>query len=399
MKQLIIFLFISVQCFGASRYWVGGGASANWNATGPTNWSATSGGINNASVPGSSDDVFFNSSGNSSSTISATITILSLTISSGYTSTITHNAVLTISGNLTLNTGYTIAGSSSITISAASTITSNGVTWPNAMSWSGSNTKTLNGNFTISGLLTTTNTATLNQTGTDTLILAGGLTNSTSGASLTGTARISMTGGTGTGSSASAIGNNLDFNGNITLGTACCIGGSMTFTYISGTITTTGNTFSISGILTLYTNGITFNNINITSASTLFVSSALTATGTLTVSAGTTVSFLGNYGFTIANFVVNNVNAQTITLNDVATYVITTSLVGYKSRNGASLLFTSDHASNKVVLTLNQGASCNLLSDMTRIDASGGRTIRTFNGTVTNCTNVQEFHDLQTIGF
>ncbi|MDD4601233.1 MAG: Hint domain-containing protein [Negativicutes bacterium] len=44
----------------ASRYWVGGGSSTNWNATGDTNWSGTSGDkLNKASVPTSSDDVIF----------------------------------------------------------------------------------------------------------------------------------------------------------------------------------------------------------------------------------------------------------------------------------------------------------------------------------------------------
>lgn len=43
----------------ASKFWVGGGSSTNWNATGNTNWSLTSGGANNAAVPVAGDDVFF----------------------------------------------------------------------------------------------------------------------------------------------------------------------------------------------------------------------------------------------------------------------------------------------------------------------------------------------------
>lgn len=45
----------------ASRYFVGGGSSTNWDAVTPTNWSATDGGGNDASVPASGDDVFFKS--------------------------------------------------------------------------------------------------------------------------------------------------------------------------------------------------------------------------------------------------------------------------------------------------------------------------------------------------
>ncbi len=394
-------MLFSVQCFGATRFWVGGGSSANWSATVPTNWSATSGGVGNASVPGSTDDVTFDGAGlfgNTASTISATITVLSFTVTTGYTNTITHNAVLTVAGNVTLRTSYTIAGTSGMTISAASTITPNSKTWPNVMTWSGANTKTISGNLTISGLLTVSSLTTLNQTGTDTLILAGGLTNS-SGA-LSGTARIKLTGGTWTGGASSAISNNLDFAGNVTLGTNVGFGGvTSTMTYISGTITTTSSTLTTSNNVVFNTNGITFNNITFGATGNITLNSLLTATGNSTVSAGVSPTFAGSFGFLFANLIINNVNAQTVTLNDAATYTITTSLEAYKSRTGATLTITSDHATNKVVLTLNQGATCNLLANMTRIDASGGRTIRTFNGTVTSCLNVQEFHDLQTIGF
>lgn len=46
----------------ASKYWVGGGSTTNWDATGNTNWSDTDGGANNATVPANGDDVFLKSS-------------------------------------------------------------------------------------------------------------------------------------------------------------------------------------------------------------------------------------------------------------------------------------------------------------------------------------------------
>jgi hypothetical protein len=104
----------------ADRYWVGGGSSANWNATSPTNWSATSGGSNDASVPTSADDVFLD--GNSpNSTLSASITIRSLNCT-GYTNTLTHNAgvQLTIAGK---NAGINF--SSAMTYTKGSDTTSN----------------------------------------------------------------------------------------------------------------------------------------------------------------------------------------------------------------------------------------------------------------------------------
>lgn len=84
----------------ASRFWVGGGASTNWDATGNTNWSATSGGANNASVPTTGDDVFFDGnsgSGTAVMNVSPTIATIDFT---GFTGTFTHNPsqTLTISG-------------------------------------------------------------------------------------------------------------------------------------------------------------------------------------------------------------------------------------------------------------------------------------------------------------
>lgn len=124
----------------AQRYWVDGGSSTNWNATGNTNWSATSGGANNASVPTSADDVFFDSSsGIGNSVISANISIKSLDCA-GYLGTITHNAArtLTINGispvvRFSVGMTYTLGNSltSKITLNAASgtaLLTTNGKT-------------------------------------------------------------------------------------------------------------------------------------------------------------------------------------------------------------------------------------------------------------------------------
>jgi hypothetical protein len=99
----------------ASRYWVGGGSSTNWNATANTNWAATSGGANNQSVPTTTDNVFFDAnSGAANSVISANITVMSVD-TTGYTGTITHNASVT----LTINTG----SATSLLLSSAMTYT------------------------------------------------------------------------------------------------------------------------------------------------------------------------------------------------------------------------------------------------------------------------------------
>lgn len=98
----------------ANRYWVGGGSSTNWNATGNTNWSATSGGANNASVPTSADDVFFDASSGSGTAVvnGASRTVASLDCT-GYTGTLSCNAsneliINGLNGKCLLSSGMTL---------------------------------------------------------------------------------------------------------------------------------------------------------------------------------------------------------------------------------------------------------------------------------------------------
>jgi hypothetical protein len=120
-KLLLLFLLLlafAIPALATNKFWVGGGSTANWAATGNTNWSLTSGGANNAAVPGTADDVFFDAnSGTGSSIIAANITIKSLTTTNS-TLTITHNASIDVFiqvGSLTLASGtYTAAAASSL---------------------------------------------------------------------------------------------------------------------------------------------------------------------------------------------------------------------------------------------------------------------------------------------
>ena len=89
----------------ANRFWVGGGSANTWIATTNTNWATTSGGANNASVPGTSDFVIFDAnSGTGNSVISASIAVQGVDCT-GYTGTLTHNTAVT----LTINTAATNA--------------------------------------------------------------------------------------------------------------------------------------------------------------------------------------------------------------------------------------------------------------------------------------------------
>lgn len=122
---LILFLFFGFyakSAFAANRCWIGGGSSANWNATGNTNWGDCAG-ATNQSVPGSGDDVFFNaSSGSATSTISANISIKSLDMTGG-TAPISQSAAvtLTVAGGASATT-FTLAANKYAVVNVTTSI-------------------------------------------------------------------------------------------------------------------------------------------------------------------------------------------------------------------------------------------------------------------------------------
>lgn len=81
----------------SDRYWVGGGSSTNWDATGDTNWSASSGGANNESVPTTGDDVFFDTEGSDNCVINVHTAALNSFAVTGYTGTFSDIYTLIIS--------------------------------------------------------------------------------------------------------------------------------------------------------------------------------------------------------------------------------------------------------------------------------------------------------------
>ncbi len=381
----------------ASRFWVGGGATANWNATSNTNWSATSGGSNNATVPGSSDDVTFNSSGNSSSTISAIITILSFTVVSGYTSTITHNAVLTVAGSVTLVTGYTIAGSSNMTISAASTITTNTKVWPNGMLFSGANTKTLGDNLSITGLLTISTSSNTVIT-SNILTVAGGLNLASS---ISGTVAFVLTGGT-LSSSQGFSATSFTITGTVN------ISGSPTFSNttldVSGVTAltqTAGQTITWGGTALTYVGSVNATIANLLIGGTCnptLNTSPLLVSGTLSTSGGGQ-TWAGNVGFVVGTFAPGATSVSTMTFQNSITYRTTTAFTSNTSRIGSILTITSNHATLRANFTLDYGATCNVLGHFIRIDASAGRTIWSFNGTITDSPNIKTFTQPNTVSY
>ncbi len=264
----------------ASRYWVGGGSSTNWNAVGNTNWGSASNTQDNSSVPGSSDDVIFDGvgTGASNSTVSATITVKSVDFTN-YTNTLTMNAVLTVAGNVTLGSGMTIAGASGLTTSSTSTLTSNGKIWPNALTIGSSSTVTLSDNWTVGSFSFGNFNSTLNG---NTLYVGGDLTfTGTVNATLGGTTSIVLN-GTGTWSGFALLSNPLTINtaGTITISGAVYYGGTG-FVYTAGSVVTAGSTFTISGSNTL-PSAITWNNLTIGNI-TLTLDGDTTLNGSLAV--------------------------------------------------------------------------------------------------------------------
>lgn len=95
----------------ADRYWVGG--TATWDGTAGTKWATSSGGAGGASVPTSSDNVYFDgSSGSGTITTSGTTTDVCNNLDcTGFTGTIGGSGRLNIYGNLTLGSGMTLGSS------------------------------------------------------------------------------------------------------------------------------------------------------------------------------------------------------------------------------------------------------------------------------------------------
>lgn len=386
----------------ANRYWVGGGSSANFNATGNTNWSDTSGGANNFSVPTSADIVYFDgagANGNTNATISATITVGQIIITSGYTSTMTHNAVLTIAGAVwTMHSGYTIAGSSAITLTTSTlTITSGGKSWPNNLNMRTSDkTITLVGDFVVGGALvySTNIESIINKTTSETLSCNG--ISQSNNSDITGTITIILTGGTWSASASNAeISTVLVIAGNVTISGSVYFNGSLQ--YSSGTPVTTGSTlYMASGNPTLDTDGMTWNNVVLApSAQTYTINSLFNVSGILSLNSGNHI-FTGTHGFNV-NILLHPSTLSTYTLvfkADVE-YFIYGELRSKDVTLGNSVLFASSSLTTpaKITLVNNGSCLCNTNSSFRDIDASGGRSICTFGGTITDCINVVQYYD------
>lgn len=305
----------------ADRYFINGGVNSNWSDTG--NWSTTSGGAGGSAVPLSTDAVFFDANSPNCDVNTSSRVALSLDFT-GYTNTITMSQQITVSGSITLASAMTIAGGGSLLASATGTHTSNGKSWPNTLVLYGGATHTLADAWTTVNLTLNSSAGSGQQTTTingTTLTVTGNLSlAATSSGSSPGTVEIILTGTCAisvASSTTGAIRCNLTINssGTVTFPVNNFQFRDGVFTYIAGTVVTTGSTLVITDTATLDVAGITWNNFSITGTTTVTLTDNLNVNGLLTLGSTTFAVVINGVGKTInaaGNVTVSSTHANSI---------------------------------------------------------------------------------------
>ena len=373
-----------------ATYYLVPGGTGNWNSS--TNWSSSSGGVSGAGIPGSTDSVIVDSnSANTNLTITSASGSYASLIFSSYTGTLTLNGVLVNYGNLTLSAGMKVTGSSYLQVQASGTWNFNGVTWGPNIYIATNSTITLSSNIVVSGYINNVANSTINGF---IITLNGSLT---SAGSLSGSTSIVLSGSGNFGTSGSGAylitgGITINTSGTITLSSLLGFQGITSLTYVAGTVITTGNTMVLSQLnnsssITLNTAGIVWNNISVYQYGSVFtLNSALIATGTLSfVGSGDPNYFYGSYGFTVGS-ITTTIAGLTIVLTAANTYTITNSF--NMTGTSASHIIVKSTSTTKAKLNLQTGATQSLsYVDGQYIDSSGGKTIVSKGGVLTNTIN------------
>ena len=351
----------------AARYLISGG-NGNWTST--TNWSATSGGASGASAPVAADDVTFDSnSGSQGITLDTSgRSCKSLTVTSGYTGTMTMTNVLNVAGSVTLGANMTIAGSGSMTISATSTMTSNGKTWPNSLFLTTNVTYTVADNWTVLGSLTVGSTSNTTNINTSTIYCAGSLTFNANSGTVAGNGNIVMNGtGTYSYSSVGSVSVNVEINttGTITLGANIRrSGGILKFT--AGTVIGSSTVLTLTNLSTVTVNmaGIQFASVSITAGNQ---------------------TFNGTYGFTTGSWS-QLVAGLTHIFTSGNTYTITGAFT-VTATSASKCTMRASTTSSACYINHTGGIQALLYCTITDVDSSGGREMYVYQGTLTRTTN------------
>jgi hypothetical protein len=326
----------------ANRFWVGI-LPGNWSST--LNWSASSGGLGGSSVPAAGDNVFFDGGAsplfldNGNCTIDVPVSVTSITVSSGYTGTISQGAnTIAVSGAASFGSGTFTGGSANITITGVFTNSGTAFTSTSAIMELQNNAIFTGGSFvhnngevqfnggvaqTISGtspvfytleFVGTGHTTTISSVGNigvlNLLSLTGASTYTINTGTISVSGNISLTntasgdGGTATiaitGSSNQAILSALPVNESALPSVNINkTGGALTFPSL---ITVIGNWTYTAGTLDVTTNGSTVvfdNTLTITGSHALNnISFEGSNNWTFTIAAGTTLTANGNMALT-----------------------------------------------------------------------------------------------------
>lgn len=284
----------------SDRFWVGG--SGNWSDN-TNHWAASSGGAPGASLPGSTDDVFFDTLSNASSytcTIDATTKLCrNITFGAPLAGNVTWagSVAMTISGSMTLYAGLvrTFTGNLTFNATDSRTLTFAGTTMSSATVFNGSGgTWTVQDNWNNDARSITLTQGTLDTNGKTITYSGFSSTGSLTRVLTLGASTLTSTGDwtvSGSGYTINAGTSTI----NITVSGLDFIGGSGV-TYSTANLTTTGD--STAGIDLHDSN--TFTNLGLlissgTLNSQVIIHANQTITGTLTITganAGTGMAFV-----------------------------------------------------------------------------------------------------------
>lgn len=287
----------------ANKYWIGGAATANWGTN--ANWSLSSGGPANTTVPTTSDDAYFDAASGSGVVVitagaqAARIFFTNVTTGS-YSGTLRMTNQLTVSFDFTLSATMTIDGVGTLSKpSSGGTFTSNGKTWPNSIQTpnGGGFVIAFGDNWTVLGsLIGTANPTTVNAATPVTITIGGSLT---SGAGYACTNVSFLLNGTGTlsGPFSGAITITINTAGVITQ-PAPGLSFSQGVTYNIAAV----GTYTSTGGITIGSNGVQFGGAALSSVNIISISFGAGASQVLTLNAPTN----------IGNLVVNGAASGTI---------------------------------------------------------------------------------------
>lgn len=276
-------------------------------------------------------------------------------------------------GTFTYTTGTVVTTGSVFQVNATATLNTDGIIW-NTVNFTGTATITLSSNLTCNRfqLTGTTQTTTINGSN---IYVNENLShpNLTTG-NISGTTVVNLVGNGTITMNATATGSNRL---NIIVNTSGTYAMTGTVRHFLGSLTYTAGTLDMSAATYVFQGTLTVNQPNL-------VINILTL-----ASAGSTIN--GLYGFEI-NTLSFNLGGVTHTFKSGNTYIITDDFnVNYSGVTNASpVTITSDSLGNDTFIILeNNGTSTQDIAfvNATDIDSSGGLTIYTFKGTLSNTLN------------